>query len=158
MATFRFSVEWSKIGPEPGVYDHAALQHYVDFCKMLKREGIETMVSLHHFTNPTWFEKLGAFKKEENIAHFVNFSKVVYAAMKDDAKLWCTINEPTIVAFSGYFLGSFPPNRWRPDVGAQVMKNLLKAHCETYRALKAIDDKPQIGIVHQSLKFLPYRS
>jgi beta-glucosidase/6-phospho-beta-glucosidase/beta-galactosidase len=37
------------------------------------------------------------------------------------------------------------------------MKNLLKAHCATYRALKAIDHKPQIGIVHQALKFVPYR-
>lgn len=157
MTTFRFSVEWSKIEPEPGVYDHVALHHYVDFCKMLKREGIEPMVSLHHFTHPIWFEKLGAFEKEENITHFVNFSKVVFAAMKDDVNLWCTINEPTIVAFSGYFLGAFPPNRWRPDIGAQVMKNLFMADAETCRALKAIDDKPHIGIVHQSLKFVPYR-
>lgn len=157
MTSFRFSVEWSKIEPEPGVYDQVALQHYVDFCKMLKKEGIEPMVTLHHFTHPVWFDQLGAFEKEENIPHFVRFSKVVYEAMKDDVKLWCTINEPTIVAFGGYFLGSFPPNRWSFFVGAEVMKNLLKTHCETYRALKEIDDHPQIGIVHQSLKFVPYR-
>ncbi|MCP5506015.1 MAG: glycoside hydrolase family 1 protein [Chlamydiales bacterium] len=155
--SFRFSVEWSKIEPEPGVYDRVALQHYVDFCKMLKREGIEPMVTLHHFTHPIWFDKLGAFEKEENVAHFVNFSKVVYTAMKEDVRLWCTINEPTIVAFQGYFTGAFPPNRWSPTVGAEVMKNLLKAHCDTYRALKAIDRAPQIGIVHQALKFVPYR-
>lgn len=158
MTSFRFSVEWSKIEPERGKIDQVALQHYVDFCKMLKREGIEPMVTLHHFTNPLWFEDLGAWEKEENIKYFVEFSKVVYQALKEDVNLWCTINEPTIVAFSCYFMGIFPPNRWRPDIGAHVLKHLLMAHGVVYRALKVIDDKPQIGIVHQALKFLPYRT
>lgn len=158
MTSFRFSVEWSKIEPEKGRIDQVALQHYVDFCKMLKREGIEPMVTLHHFTNPLWFEQLGAFEKEENIEHFVEFSKAVYNALKEDVSLWCTINEPTVVAFSSYFLGAFPPNRFRPDIGAHVLKHLLIAHCATYRELKKIDDRPQIGIVHQALKFVPYHT
>lgn len=158
MSSFRFSVEWSKIEPEVGKIDQGALQHYIDFCKMLKREEIEPMVTLHHFANPLWFEQLGAFEKEENIKHFVEFSKVVYSALKEDVNLWCTINEPTIVAFSCYFLGSFPPSRLRPDIGAHVLKHLLMAHSAVYRALKKIDDKPQIGIIHQALKFVPYRT
>ena len=157
MTSFRFSVEWSKIQPEPGVIDHVALQHYVDFCKLLKAEGIEPMVTLHHFTNPLWFEKMGAFEKEENIHYFVEYSKVVYAALCGDVDLFCTINEPTVVSFEGYVHGEFPPNRTNPFLAARVLKNLLKAHCETYRELKSIDSRPQVGIVHQVVNMLPYR-
>ena len=33
----------------------------------LLERGIQPMVTLHHFTNPLWWEDLGAFEKESNI-------------------------------------------------------------------------------------------
>ena len=43
-------------------------------------------------------------------------------------------------------------------LASKVLKNLLQAHTETYRTLKAMPggDKAQIGLVHQYLKFEPY--
>ena len=157
VSSFRFSIEWSKIETAPGVYDESAIQHYVDFCRELKKVGIEPMITLHHFTNPLWFEKLGAFEKEENIAHFVSFAQKMGEVLKGEVTLIGTINEPTVYAFSGYFLGSFPPNAHNPWKGARVLKHLLMAHCQVYRALKQIDPKFQVGIIHQALKFVPYR-
>ena len=154
MTTFRFSVEWSNIEPKKGKFNEEALNHYVHFCKRLAEEGIEPMVTLHHFTHPQWFENEGGFEKEENIHHFVNFSKKIYERLNPHVKYWCTVNEPTIVAFSGYILGDFPPNRTNIALSATILKNLLMAHCETYRALKEIREDREIGLVHQALKFV----
>lgn len=155
--TFRFSVEWSKIEPKEGVIDLEALTHYVEFCKMLKDGGIEPMVTLHHFTEPLWFSEKGGFEKEENIGAFVNFSRIIFEALSRYVGLWCSINEPGIVAFSGYILGHFPPNKTDLALSAEVLKNLLKAHCAVYRELKPLRPDAQIGIVHQGLRFTPYR-
>jgi len=156
--TFRFSVEWSKIEPQEGVVDELALAHYVYFCKLLRNAGIEPMVTLHHFTDPLWFTEKGGFEKEENIEAFVQFSRRVFEKLAPYVDLWCTINEPTVVAFSGYILGHFPPNKTDIGLSAEVLKNLLKAHCDVYRALKPLKEEAQIGLVHQALRFVPYHS
>lgn len=67
------------------------------------------MVTLFHFTYPLWFEELGAFEREDNIAIFVDFSKRVFSEYKDKVNLWCTINEPEVFVTGGYIAGTFPP-------------------------------------------------
>jgi len=61
---YRFSVEWSRIEPEKGVYDLKALAHYRNMCEALIDADITPVVTLHHFTHPTWFEEMGAFEKK----------------------------------------------------------------------------------------------
>lgn len=46
-------------------------------CPIL-RHKIVPFVSLHHFVHPIWFEHLGGFQKEENIAHFVDYAKLTF--------------------------------------------------------------------------------
>lgn len=157
LTTFRFSLEWSNIEPQKGEFNETAIQHYVHFCKRLKEEGIEPMATLHHFTHPEWFEAEGGFEKEENIHHFVSFSKKMYSHLHPYVNYWNTINEPGILAFSGYTIGHFPPEKKNIGLAAIFLKNLLVAHCETYRALKEIREDRQIGLVHQALKFVPQR-
>ena len=55
----RLSVEWSRIEPAPGEFSKAALAHYRDVLQALRDRGMEPMVTLHHFTNPTWIAKAG---------------------------------------------------------------------------------------------------
>ena len=35
-------------------------------------------MTLHHFAHPLWFEKLGAFEKEENIPVFISFVETAF--------------------------------------------------------------------------------
>lgn len=42
------------------------------------RHKIVPFVSLHHFVHPIWFEHLGGFQKEENIAFFVDYAKLTF--------------------------------------------------------------------------------
>ena len=80
---YRFSVEWSKIEPEEGVFNKQSIEHYQDVCDALLSAGITPVITLHHFTNPLWFEDMGAFEKEENIKYFTRFSKYVFEELNN---------------------------------------------------------------------------
>jgi beta-glucosidase len=156
--SLRFSIEWSTIEPREGEWNNDAIKHYGDVIDSLIAQDMIPMVTLHHFTHPQWFEEKGAFEHEENITYFVRFCEKVFDAFHEKVLLWGTINEPNIYAFQGYMRGVFPPGYCDIALGAEVLKNLLKAHCAVYRLLKARPGgkMAQIGIVHQHLIFEPY--
>ena len=52
MNSLRLSVEWSRIEPEPGLFDQTTLRKYAEMIGLLRARGIEPMVTLHHFTDP----------------------------------------------------------------------------------------------------------
>lgn len=156
--SLRFSVEWSELEPQEGVWNEQAFAHYQVLIDTLLAQNITPMLTLHHFTHPQWFEAKGAFGDEANIVYFVRFCQKMFDRFHDKVTLWCTINEPGIYAFQGYIRGVFPPGYCDIQTAGRVLKNLLKAHCTVYRALKKSPggDKAQIGIVHQHLLFKPY--
>lgn len=147
--SYRFSVSWSKIMPEPGVIDHAVMSHYINLCDSLKAVGIEPMLTLHHFCHPMWFEEMGAFEKEENLGHFVEFCSEVFIAMKSHVTYWCTLNEPAVFVIAAYFDGNFPPGKQDPELAALVLKNMYQSHVMVYEKLKGLPggDRAHIGIV-----------
>src|SRR5688572_19859823 len=53
----RLSVEWSRIEPEPDVWDEDAIARYRDILTAMRAAGITPMVTLHHFTNPEWLRE-----------------------------------------------------------------------------------------------------
>src|SRR5690606_8900844 len=57
----RFSIEWSRIEPEPGQFDDVALEHYRQVIAALRARGMEPIVTLHHFTNPAWLGRSGGW-------------------------------------------------------------------------------------------------
>ena len=156
---YRFSVEWSRIEPEKGHYDLEALAHYRRICKALVEADITPVVTLHHFTHPTWFEEMGAFEKEENTDHFVGFSELVFNELRDLVPMWCTFNEPSVFVAQGYFNGIFPPGKKDPILAGTVLENMLNAHVRTYHQLKSIpgSDGNKIGLVKNIFQFDPYR-
>jgi beta-glucosidase len=87
------------------------MQHYRRELDLLKQNGITPMVTLHHFSQPIWFDEMGGWEKEENLEYFVRFCEYVYSEFCDDVPYWCTINEPTVFCLVGYLQGSFPPVR-----------------------------------------------
>lgn len=159
--SYRFSVAWNKIEPEKGKINEDALKHYDDFINELKANNIEPTVTLHHFTHPLWFEQLGAFEKEENIKHFVEFSKLIFKRFHVSVKYWVTLNEPNVFVTSAYFNTNFPPGKADSKLGAEVLKNMLKAHVEVYSALKELGmkdyEKPKIGLATSIFQFEPAR-
>ncbi len=154
--SYRVSIEWSHIEPVKGKYDDEVIARYQRLIDACLERGIVPMLTLYHFNEPFWFTELGSFEREENIEHFVEFSKHVFSVFSPKVNLWCTINEPAVQAFMGYFLGKFPPRRTGSFTQTvEVLKNLLKAHVDVYQALKPLSPESQIGIVHNVLRFKP---
>ena len=156
---YRFSLEWSKIEPEKGKYDEEAINHYSNVIDSLIENNIVPVITLHHFTNPIWFDEMGGFEKEENIDHFIIFCKTVFSRYSSRVKNWCTINEPEVYAVMGYFAGIFPPGKKEPQLAVEVLKNLLISHTQVYKALKELPNgqDSKIGIVKNIMQFEPYR-
>ena len=156
---YRFSVEWSKIEPFPGEYNQEILDHYSRMIDLLIEKKITPVITLHHFTHPLWFDRIGAFEKEENLSYFISFCERVFKEYSDKVSFWCTINEPAVVATQGYFTGLFPPGKKSPQLAAIVLKNLLEAHVRVYRLLKGMKNgsNVKIGLVKNINQFEPWR-
>lgn len=156
---YRFSLEWSKIEPEEGKFNQAALDHYSAVIDALLAAGIEPMITLYHFTHPIWFMEKGAFEKMENVTFFQRFCEKVFNEYSDRVKKWCTINEIEVEAAQSYFKGDWPPGKQDGQIMGKVMQHLLEAHVQVYRALKILPngDKVEIGLVKNIFQFDPWR-
>lgn len=156
--TYRFSVEWSKVMPKAGQLDKAALQHYVDVCQELVKNGIKPIITLYHYTEPQWFSDLGGFEKAENIHHFVEFCSEVYKELHPYVHLWLTFNSPEGVAAQGWLTGTKPPAKKDMKLMVHVLHNLLEAHVLVYQAFKALPNGAQsrVGILKNIFQLDPW--
>jgi beta-glucosidase len=156
----RFSVEWADVEREPGVYSEEAIDRYIDAAKYINSRGLTPVVTLHHFVEPLWFSKVGAFEYADNIKYFVRFSTYVYDKMAECVDYYVTFNEPTVYATEGYILGDFPPNRrCRFMAHTTVLNHLLQSHLQVYDAIHQLSEKKKktvhVGLTHQALRFIP---
>ncbi len=156
--SLRISVEWTAIEPVEGQFNQAALDHYKDLVARCNAVGIDVMVTIYHWTHPQWFDDKGAFESEENIHYFVRYCVKVFEALHDKVHLWCTINEIGSVVIQGYLRGVFPPGKTNPWMAMKVMRCMMVAHCEAYRALKKLPGgyEAQIGLAHAYVPVEPY--
>lgn len=143
--THRLSLEWSRIEPKPGEFSKEALKHYRDEIMLLLSNEIKPLVTLHHFSEPIWFEKLGGWKKPENTKLFVEYVRFVVENLGDVVSEWVTFNEPNVYAFMGYAFGIFPPGRRNLFDCLAVLKAMIKTHTELY------------GMIHQIRSDKGYR-
>ena len=59
--TYRFSIEWARIEPEPGRFSIAMLDHYKAIVEGCRARGLNPMVTFNHFTTPLWFAAKGGW-------------------------------------------------------------------------------------------------
>jgi beta-glucosidase len=92
----RLSLEWSRIEPEPSVFDMEALGRYREILQAMYHRDIEPMVTLHHFTLPQWLVEKGDFNSEIMVDYFRRYTAKVVESLGDLVPKWVTINEPQI--------------------------------------------------------------
>ena len=143
---FRFSVEWSKVEPAEGVFVDSVLEHYRDIVRELRANGIEPMVTLHHFTDPLWFDRRGGFESGDAPEIFARYADTVARRLGAGVRFWSTINEPNVYAVEGYYRGTFPPGVHDPARAFAVMRNLLRTHTACYRVIRAAVPGAQVGL------------
>lgn len=165
--SYRFSIEWSRIEPEPGEWNDDALLWYENLIRECEKLGIVPMLTLHHFTSPLWFAKLGGFTSPDAPAYFLRFVEKVIDAFGARVPLWCTLNEPMVLV-AGSYLGQFmPPAVFNPKLASLATKHLIDCHVAAYQMIHArVRERRgpfkwmplQVGIAHNMLAFKPDRS
>lgn len=128
---FRFSIEWAKVEPREGEFDQEVLHHYADEVAYMRKNGIEPMVTLHHFTNPIWLAKIGGWGSKKSIAFFLRYVQRVVNAI-GNVKYFITINEPNVYALFGYLQGYWPPEIKDRKKMKKVLANMALAHSKAY--------------------------
>ncbi|MHA1276851.1 MAG: glycoside hydrolase family 1 protein [Candidatus Helarchaeota archaeon] len=155
---YRFSLEWSRIEPEMGRFAKKEIEHYRDVLATLIDNNITPMVTLHHFTNPIWLQKIESWENPEVITLFERYTRYVAEELGDLIPFWNTLNEPMIVALIGYMIGIHPPNKKNMQAFRSVALNLLKSHAKAYQAIHQTikgGNTPQVGIVKNLIAFEP---
>jgi len=164
---FRFSVEWSRVFPTStaGIDDHAALKAVADADALayyraqldaLAAAGITPLVTLNHYTLPTWIHDAVGCNTNldtcsprgwlepnfvEEIAKYAGF---VAAELGDRVDVWATMNEPFAVVLPGYLLPtetrSNPPGQsFRYTEARQVITKMIRAHAAMSDAIRMHD-------------------
>lgn len=89
------------------------LQFYLKFVDDLLAAGITPLVTLFHWDLPDELQKRygGMLNKEEFVADYTNYARVVFKAFGSKVKHWITFNEPWCSAILGFNTGLFAPGR-----------------------------------------------
>lgn len=150
MNAFRFSVEWSRIEPEEGVWNVEAIAHYKEYIHRLHQRGIEPIMTLFHFTLPVWFAEKGGFEKKSNIKYFTRYAQKAIEELGVNVRYVITINEPNIYAERSYHAGEWPPNmrsNWKTLV---VMNNLAHAHNQVAKLIHEIKPRVKVSVAYHT--------
>lgn len=165
---FRMSIEWSRIFPAQtdGVEGYEALKaiaspeaidHYHKVFAALKARGIAPLVTLNHYTLPTWIhDGVGCHKdlagcsprgwvdKDRTVAEIAKYAGFVAQEFGGEVDRWATLNEPFALVLPGYLQPN--PERTNPPAvllkaaEAKIVVNaLIEAHARMYDAVKAAD-------------------
>jgi len=157
----RLSLEWSRIEPEEGKWNEAALEHYRKVLEKLNSLGIEPMVTLHHFTTPEWLARSGYWSSPKIVYFFSRYVRKAAEVLLPYCRFWITINEPVLLAYFGYTKGIWPPGRKSFKDGLQVFRHIIEAHAQAYYALhKEAENRKlpvSVGLAHHLRVHDPHR-
>jgi beta-glucosidase len=156
--SYRFSIDWARIEPQPGKFDESSIQQYGKMIDRLLQLGIKPMLTLHHFTHPVWFHDTCPWHLSSSIQYYTRFVETIMKSFGDKIQLYITFNEPLVWALAAYGDGKFPPGEKDITKMALVLKHMLQAHKEAYQIIKKYQSAAQIGIAHNFIIFQPERS
>lgn len=153
--TFRFSIEWSRIEPQEGTYDHDAIAHYRRVVAACRARGLEPFVTLWHFTLPVWAAGQGGWLSDAVVERFAAYAAHMVQELAD-VRFWITLNEPetyTLLVYAPSWVLSQDEGWLGPDPGTlgyflKARRQLAKAHLAAYPRMKQTNPDIQIGVAH----------
>ena len=135
MQIYRFGIEWSRIEPSRGYYDEEVLEHYREEIEYMIEKGIKPLLTLHHFSNPLWFEDRGGWLSPDCVDDFIDFAGEVIDYLGDIVDEYITINEPNVYCLNGYFYGIWPPEQKSIFAYSKALSNMAAAHIKCYQLI-----------------------
>lgn len=165
---YRFSLEWARIEPEPGVFSNAMLDHYKAIIEGARAMGLKPFVTFNHFTTPIWFAARGGWMNDEAPQLFARFCDRAARHLGAGIDHATTLNEPNLSGVLQFLLPPFLMDQdkamveaaakklnvplflagnalYQPDA-ARVQANLQKAHTLGKAAIKAVRSDLPVGV------------
>jgi len=140
--TYRFSLEWSRIEPEPGCFSRAQIDHYCRMVDACHEFGLAPVVTLQHFTLPKWLAVEGGWLAPDAAALFGRFTEIALSVVAEGVEWVCTINEPNMVAKIEGGEPTYPiTSSAHTHLDKRVSDTLVLAH---RRSREVLDDVPAI--------------
>jgi beta-glucosidase len=149
----RFSIEWSRIEPQEGVFDTDEIQHYRKVLQALRTRNITVFVTLWHWTLPLWLVKKGGLENNRFPEYFARYTEKIVQELGKEVTFWITINEPDVLASHSYLKGVWPPQKKNPFSYIHVLFNLINAHRKSFAAIKYFFPDAQVGIAKHQVVF-----
>jgi beta-glucosidase len=147
----RFSIEWSRLEPEPGAWNKDAASHYVAVVQALRERGLEPVVTLNHFTVPAWSLRRGGWLRRDSVRFFARYVERIAGVLGGAVKYWLTLNEPTVYVMQAYIAAEWPPlgrRQWRN--AATVLRRLARAHVAAADVLHRLVPGAQVSFAHNA--------
>lgn len=146
---YRFSLEWSRVEPEPGEFSIAELDHYRRVLMACHEFGIKTWVTFNHLTTPRWFAALGGWENPQSPVLFARYCARANAHLGDLITVGATFNEPCLGGMLKWL--GIPPAF---NTGVQAMFRAAAKACgaERFSMLLSMDEQklvPQLLEAHR---------
>ncbi|MGE0784087.1 MAG: glycoside hydrolase family 1 protein [Sandaracinaceae bacterium] len=151
----RMSLEWSRLEPEPGVFDAAAFARYRAILEAGRGAGLRMFVTLNHFTLPRWVAVRGGWTHASTPTYFERFCERAARELGALVHAWATLNEPSVLAYMGYSGDRWPPAKANPIAGFVAIRRQLDAHARGYRAVHRALPDARVGLVVNMPRFDP---
>lgn len=166
--TYRFSLEWSRIEPEPGLFSIAMLDHYKAMIEGCRARGITPFVTFNHATTPRWFAAAGGWTSPSSSDLFARYCERAARHLGESIGYAATLNEPDGPKLTRGLMPRFmldaqrkmlaaaaracqsekfvTPLSYNPEDIDQIVGNLLKAHKAGKAAIKAAHGNLPVGL------------
>lgn len=166
LSAFRLGIEWSRVQPitdpslrEPPAFDQEAIDQYARILAACLDQGLEPIVTLHHFVHPAWLGPdpwLDDGIESRFIAYVrrvvTGINRHLVAGGRRPVRYFITINEPNMLVMNTYLGRQFPSQSQRGLRRALVaMNHLLRAHVRAYNLLHDLYADEGWGEVRVSL-------
>jgi beta-glucosidase len=92
--TYRFSIEWSRIEPEPGLFSIAMLDFYKAMIDGCRTRGLTPIVTFNHSTVPQWFAARGSWANPESPDLFARYCDHAARHLAGGIGYALTLSEP----------------------------------------------------------------
>lgn len=96
-SAYRFSIEWARIQPEPGLYSQAMIDHYKRIIEGCHQRNLIPLVSFNHFASPVWFAAQGGWTNPQAPALFADYCSKAASQLADGIGYAVTFNEPNLL-------------------------------------------------------------
>lgn len=165
---YRFSVEWSRVEPEPGYFSRAALDHYRRMIATCLESGVTPVVTYNHFTLPRWMAGEGGWTAPTAADRFGRYAARVSRHVGDLVTWVCTLNEPNVMSVLEHTgvvpmgtggpvgvegsppggpvgVGGYDPSRYRPGLGGSEIEKMASAHRRAVEEIKSGPGTQNVG-------------